>query len=88
MEIKNKKLQSPPYEEMELSQRTGQLLIICLMGRGTPLAITLTLYRLCVKNTFAQGTRRKAQGVWCHMAAPSLGQDASLSLIVRGRERF
>jgi hypothetical protein len=81
MEIKNKKLQSPPYEEMELSQRTGQLLIICLMGRGTPLAITLTLYGLCVKNTLAQG-------VWCHMAAPSLGQDASLSLIVRGRERF
>ena len=41
MEFKNKKLQSPPYEEMELSQRTGQLLIICLMGRGTPVTVNL-----------------------------------------------
>jgi len=33
----------------------------------------------------AQGTGRKAQGVWCHVAAPSLGHDASLSFVVRGR---
>ena len=34
--LENEKLQSPPYEEIELSQRTGQLVIVCLMGRGTP----------------------------------------------------
>jgi hypothetical protein len=33
----------------------------------------------------AQGTGRKAQGVWCHVAAPSLGHDASLSFVVIGR---
>ena len=41
--LENKKLQSPPNEEMELSQRTGQLLIVCLLGRGTPVVVTLLL---------------------------------------------
>ena len=41
--LENKKLQSPPNEEMELSQRTGQLLIVCVLGRGNPLGITLAL---------------------------------------------
>ena len=33
-----------------------------LIGEGHPLGITLPLYKLSVKNTLAQGTRRKAQG--------------------------
>ena len=41
--LTNKKLQSPPNEEMEFSQRTGRLSIVCLMGRGTPLAIILVI---------------------------------------------
>jgi hypothetical protein len=47
--LENKKLQSPPNEEMELSQRTGQLFYV-LLGEGRPLGITLTLYGLCVKD--------------------------------------
>ena len=37
-----------------------------------------------------QGARRRAQGDLGHMPSASLGQDATLSLIVRGRgqERF
>ena len=42
-----------PYEEMELSRGTGQSLIVRLVGRGTPLAITLTSYGLCVKDSMA-----------------------------------
>ena len=30
------KSSTPPFGEIELSQRTGQLVIVCLMGRGTP----------------------------------------------------
>jgi len=53
--LENKKLRSPPYEEMELSQRTGQLLIVCLLGRGTPVVVTLPLYGLSVKDGEAWG---------------------------------
>jgi len=35
-----------------------------------------------------RGAGRKAQGVWCHMATLSLGQDAALSLVVRGRGKL
>jgi hypothetical protein len=49
------------------------------------LGITLPLYGLGVKNTLAQGTRRKAQGDLGHMPSASLGHYAPLSLVVRGR---
>ena len=38
----NKKEPYPSrHREVELSQRTGQLLIVCLMGRGTPVTVNL-----------------------------------------------
>ena len=48
----NKKLQSPPNEEMELSQRTGQFSIVFVLGRGTPLFIKANLpcCKGCVKD--------------------------------------
>ena len=59
----NKTQKKEPYpsrhREVELSQRTGQLLIVCLLGRGTPLVVTLSLYKLSVKDTLAQGIRRR-----------------------------
>jgi len=58
-----------------------------LIGEGHPFAITLTLYRLSVKNTLAQGTRHKAQGDSGHMPPASLGQYAPLSFVVIGRRQ-
>ncbi len=46
---------------MELSQRTGQLLIIYILGRGTPVVVTLPLYGLSVKDAMAW---RYAVGGW------------------------
>ena len=44
IEFKNqKKSPTPLVREIELSQRTGRLSIVCLMGRGNPLAIILVI---------------------------------------------
>jgi hypothetical protein len=61
---------------MELSQRTGQLLITCLMGRGTPVAVTLPLHGISVKDAMAW---RYAVGGW--RSGPSTGS----GLEVEGR---
>jgi hypothetical protein len=62
---------------MELSQRTGQLLITCLLGRGTPLFIKANLPRCkgCVKDAMVWSY---AVGGW---------RSASLEVGGRGQER-
>ena len=58
MEYKNKKLQSPPNEEMELSQRTGRLSIVYILGRGVCLGYTSLVLRICQVRHGAWGMGR------------------------------
>jgi hypothetical protein len=57
MEIKYKKLQSPPYEEMEPSQRTGQLFYV-LLGEGHPVGDHPNVIPIMCQEHFGAGRFR------------------------------
>ena len=60
MELKTKKLQSPPDEEMELGQRTGRLSFFGLRGGGSRiLTSSLAVCACSVKN---EAWEEKAEG--------------------------
>jgi hypothetical protein len=91
---------------MELSQRAGQLSIVSLMGRGTPVSVKLyprapncqegsagwhqqstALIELRVMSSRSLRSAQARKRV-PSLPSASLGQDATLSFVVRGRSMF